>query len=723
MNNKLAQIYAPHISQEGHQLISAAYDFAVAAHQGQVRSSGDPFVSHPIAVAQILADWKLDATTLAAALLHDTVEDTTISLSELEKNFGAKVAELVDGVTKLRAIDAAPTDSLRHEVSNENIRKLLLAMTKDIRVIIIKLADRLHNLQTLKYLPADRQRRIAEESLEIYAPLADRLGMGVVKSEIEDLSFRYYLPEAYREVASQVSHQIGKTQRYMAKLKRHIKDQLAEAGLNPISIEGRQKHLFSIYKKLKKVDGDFDKIYDLVAIRIIVEDIDGCYKALGVLHQNYKPLIYRIKDYIAVPKPNGYKSLHTTVFALEGRITEFQIRTPEMHEESERGLAAHFFYDTQKGSQGYREGKVKALPGKFHWVTQLADLTSSSLSGQEFADTLRLDLFRDRIFVFSPQGDLYDLPEGSTPVDFAFAVHTSLGLHLQGAKVNGKLVPIDTKLENRDVVTILRRKSPAPNRDWLNFVLTPHARNKIRAWFRTIGREANITSGRDMLERELRTYGYKSLEEVAKQNLEQALGQLHSDSIESLLAAIGEGSVSVAQVMRRLFPEKVTKNIKKNVVENTNKTKGALVILGAAGMPHTLAPCCNPVFPASIVGYVTRGRGITVHTRTCPNLPKEPDRMVVAYWEGREYAEDSETYHISVVAVNRLGLLRDVTSAIASMALDIESITSTNLSDGQTSQIDIQVNAVGLPVLSQVIQKIERVPSVLSVQRNSKPLE
>lgn len=716
MKTNLSPVTAPHLSPAEQEILQQAYIFAIQAHSGQVRKSGEEFVSHPIAVAQILSDWRMDLNTLVAGLLHDTVEDTEVTLPQIQEKFGEKVAELVDGVTKLSGIDPVPSDSVRHEVSTENIRKLLLAMTKDIRVIIIKLADRLHNLTTLKYLTPDKQKQIAEESLEVYAPLADRLGMGEVKTRIEDLSFKYYLPAQYKEVSALVSGQVLKTERYITRLKRQIDEELRGSGIEAISIEGRRKHMYSIYKKLQKVEGDIDKIYDLVALRIIVRETEECYKTLGILHQKYKPLIYRIKDYIAVPKPNGYRSLHTTVFALEGKITEIQIRTERMHEEAERGLAAHFFYDSQKGTKDYKIGRVQSLPEKLNWVTQLADLTKTTVSGQELVESLRLDLFRDRIFIFSPDGDLYDLPEGSTPVDFAFAVHSSLGLHLQGAKVNGKLVPIDTKLENRDVVEIIRRKTPSPNRDWMNFVVTPQARSRIRAWFRAVGKEQNIASGREMLEKELRTYGYKSVDDIEQEKIDAACTGLNVDSKEALLAQLGEGAISLAQAVRRLFPEKFIRpsNI---VVKNSTKSSGIVIVKGAEQAPHSLAPCCNPTGANAIIGYVTRGRGITIHTRTCPNIPKEPDRLVPAYWEGRETYDQAFSYDLVVMAVNRVGLLRDLTEVISALFIDINRISSTNMAGGQTSKIVINVRVQSLPILSQVIKNIERLPSILSVDR------
>ena len=472
-------------SQESKR-IEQAEQFALKAHAGQMRLSGDPFISHPQAVAATLINWGMDAETIMAGLLHDVVEDTQVELKEIEAAFGSEVAGLVDGVTNLGQIDFPSGGSpARQEISYENLRKLLLAMSQDLRVITIKLADRLHNMHTIKFLPDEKRVDYARETLQIYAPLADRLGMGELKAQLEDLGFEYALPKEYKETKQKTEGAIRRAQRYIARLTGFIKRELAAAGVEILVIEGRQKHLYSIFKKLQKVDGDLEKVYDLVAVRILVPEVADCYKALGLLHQHFKPLIYRIKDYIAVPKPNGYRSLHTTVFALEGRITEIQIRTPQMHEEAERGLAAHFFYDSQKQSKRYRSGEVGSVPTKLLWVNSLKELHDSSQG--EFEEALEVDLFQGRIFIFSPKGDLYDLPEGATPLDFAFAVHTDIGMRTRGAKVNGRMVGLNHALENRDVVEILTDKRSVPKRDWLNLVKTPVAKQRIRAWLRANG--------------------------------------------------------------------------------------------------------------------------------------------------------------------------------------------------------------------------------------------
>lgn len=695
--------------------INEAQVFAASAHKGQKRRSGQPYITHPIAVAQSLAEWGMDTETIIAGFLHDTVEDTQVTIDEIRTEFGDKVAELVEGVTKLGSVGyVVNPDSTaeRQATSAENIRKLLLAMTRDLRVIVIKLADRRHNLLTLKVMPPDKQQRIARESLEIYAPLADRLGMGQIKAEIEDLSFRYTNPDDYLRVDSLMKTYRRQASRYLTKLKHFIATELKQSGIKVVSIEGREKHLYSVFKKLAKAE-DFDKIYDLVAVRIIVPEIKDCYQVMGILHQHFKPLIYRIKDYIAVPKPNGYRSLHTTVFALDGRITEIQIRTPEMHEEAERGLAAHFFYDTHKTTKGYKQGEASKLPSKYTWVSSLSDLHAVTASGQEFVEALKVDLFQDRIFVFSPKGDLYDLPEGSTPIDFAFAVHSDLGLKAQGAKINGRLMPLDSQLQNRDVVDILTRKLPSPNRDWLATVRTPHARNRIRAWFRTRDRQQNIASGRQMLEAEFKVWRLKHLEELPEARRKEAWEQLGFKDQDSVLASVGEGVLSVGQVTRRLFPAEPKAQ---SAVSKKHVPTGRVVAAGARGLPYHLSPCCQPVYPHAIVGYITRGSGVTVHLVDCPNLPAEPDRIVTARWE-LEGQKDRLVVPLEIVAANRVGLLRDLTGAISAQGINIGQIGSKHRKDGQETVVHLNVELDDLFGLAGLLQKIERLPGVLAARR------
>ncbi len=694
------------------QLIKAAEIFSERAHLGQKRKSGEPYFIHPLAVAQAVADWGLDAETIAAALLHDTVEDTEVTLEQVEAKFGPKVAELVAGVTKLGEVDFVPADSTRGEASYENVRKLLIAMSKDLRVILIKLGDRRHNLRTLQYLPEEDRVRIAKESLEIFAPLADRLGMGELKAEIEDLSFKYLMPERYSEIESMVRGYLRKSSSYINRLKSFITAELEAAGVEPIEISGRAKHLHSIHKKLLKADHDLTKIYDLMALRIIVPTPADCYKTMGVVHQFFKPLIYRIKDYIAVPKPNGYRSLHTTVFALDGRIIEVQIRTPEMHEEAERGLAAHFFYDQSKQGKAYLAGEATNVPAKLNWVSQLTKL-GDRISAQDLMDALEHDLFRDRIFVFSPKGDLFDLPEGSTPIDFGFAVHTQVGLRAQGAQVNSRLAALDTKLQNRDVVEIITKRQAAPSRDWLNFAQTPHARQTIRAWFRAKSRSSNVTSGQAIVEKELRAWSIKKLDEIPSPVWEKALADLNYKDLESLLAAVGEGMVSTQQLMRRLFPDEAVPTKPKPT--RRRLTSNAVQIGWSEDLPYKLAACCKPEPPQPIVGYITRGEGVTVHLSNCSNLPPEPHRLIACDWQ--DGTRHLMPVRLEVIGQNRIGLLRDLTVLISAMGININHLDSYDLSDREKSLIKIDVEVGDNFTLAALINKIEKVRGVTNVDR------
>ncbi len=718
MNKLSIQYNKERFNKAQNELIEQALLCASAAHEGQTRSSGEPYLIHPLAVAETVAEWGLDHEAIMAALLHDVVEDTDTTLEQLAEQFGPKVAELVDGVTKLklRKLPGLAEDSARREASAENLRKLLLATAKDYRVILIKLADRLHNLRTLEHLSPERRQRIAKESLEIFAPLADRLGMGQLKAEMEDLCFKYALPEDYARLTQQVRATTRKSAHYLTLLKHDIITFLKAGGIEEPDVEGRQKHLYSIYKKLAKVDGDIEKIYDLIAIRIIVPDVAACYHALGLIHQHYKPLIYRIKDYIAVPKPNGYQSLHTTVFALDGHIIEIQIRTPQMHEEAERGLAAHFYYDAHKASAEYARGEGAAkLPANLAWVQQLANIRQANGDGQEFLEGARLELFTDRIFVFSPKGDLYDLPEGSTPVDFAFAIHSDVGLRTMGARVNGRMVTLDSRLENRDVVDVITRREPAPNRDWLGFVKTSGARNRIRSWFRAVSRDANIVSGRAALEAELKAWGKGRLEELPQRQVADALDGLHIKNIEDLMAAIGEGSLGVASVIRRLLPD-AARPVGAPVIKRPTTT-GRVLIEGGEELPYTLAPCCKPVFPQPLVGYITRGSGVTVHALGCPNLPNDVERFVGCRWETLADAPERLLCRLELVAMNRIGLLSDITGTIAARGFNIGYIVSESGAVPEETRVSFAIEVPDLFALADMMRQLEQLSGMLSVRR------
>ncbi len=726
MNKKSIRLNIAGFTAAEQQRIEAALAFATKAHEGQFRKSGDPYIIHPIAVAANLIEFQMDVESVMAGLLHDTMEDTGVTLEALASLFGSDVAALVDGVTKVGEVDRIPLDgnTARAQASAENIRKLLLAMAKDVRVIIVKMADRLHNLTTLQYLARDKQLRIARESLEIYSPLADRLGMGALKVRLEDLSFKFLNPEEYERLHGLMAGYGRTTGRYLNRLRKHVATQLEAAGIEVLGVEGRQKHLYSIYRKLQKTGGDLDKLYDLIALRVIVRSESECYKALGILHQEFKPLIYRIKDYIAVPKPNGYRSLHTTVWALDGRITEFQIRTPQMHEEAERGLAAHYHYNMHKGSTDYQaRAGAGVVPKKLRWVSELATVGDATGTGKEFVETMRVDLFRDRIFVFSPKGDLYDLPEGATPIDFAFTVHSGLGLRMLGAKVNGRIVSLDTKLANRDMVEVLTRKVAAPNRDWLEYVQTNVAKSAIRSWFRALSREANMASGRQALEAELADYEIRHLDELGPDALARLVEGFHLQDSDSLLAAIGEGTVLAATVVRRMFPAEVVPSDLTAGLDDARPAALAaterVVFEGKVDLPYTLGACCQPVYPQPLVGYITRGKGITVHRQGCGNIPGDRKRLIVCRWES--LPGEAKIYLLSIVAANRIGLLRDTTAVFSSERINIIGIHSRDNVDHSEATIEVQAEIHSLDELSSLVGKLRRLPDVLTVKRQLAP--
>jgi GTP pyrophosphokinase len=538
--------------------------------------------------------------------------------------------------------------------------------------------------------------------------------MGQLKGELEDVSFENAQPEEYANLKAQVEEVTRNSASYLAGLKRAIARHMKASGVEVIKIEARQKHYYSIYKKLVKTQGDIDKIYDLVAVRIIVPDVAACYQTLGILHQNYKPLIYRIKDYIAVPKPNGYQSLHTTVFGEEGRISEIQIRTPQMHEEAEFGFAAHYLYDEHKSTAAYaKRGSAAATPANLKWVNELASMQQAALNGQEFLDGAKLELFGDRIFVFSPKGDLYELPEGATSLDFAFAVHSDLGLKALGAKVNGRLLPLDTPLENRDVVDIVKRREAAPTRDWLNMVVTSHAKSRIRSWFKAASRDVNMASGRALLEAELQNWGIKRIEDVPKRTMADAIDSLHLRSPEDLFAQVGEGSLGLISVVRKLVPE-VAKPKNVAVVKQVAPT-GRILVEGSH-LPHTLAVCCNPIYPQPLLGYVTRGKGVTVHALDCRNLPSDIERYTSCRWETAEGAE-LLACRLTVVGHRRIGLMMDIAGTVARQNLNMGNIVSQLEAQTQMSTIEFTVEVADLFVLSKLRHSLERLSGVEKVRR------
>ena len=701
-------------------LVQKAFEFARDAHSGQLRVSGEDYIHHPIGLAKILADLQIDAVTISAALLHDVVEDTSYSLEEIEKTFGQEIARMVDGVTKLSRIEYKS----KEEQQLENYRKMFLAMAKDIRVVLIKLADRLHNMRTLKYMPEHKQRRIAQETLEIFAPLAHRLGISSIKWELEDRSFRYLEPEKYYELGEKV------------KQKRREREQLVNESINILAerldavsikaeIQGRPKHFYSIYKKMLKNNKELNEIYDLSAIRIVVDTVKDCYGALGTVHTLWKPLPGRFKDYIAMPKSNMYQSLHTTVIGIDGQPLEIQIRTWEMHRISEYGIAAHWRY--KEGGRGDKE-----FEQKLSWLRQLLEWQQDLKDPREFMERLKLDVFSDEVFVFTPRGDVIDLPACSVPIDFAYRIHTDVGHRCVGAKVNGKIVPLEYKLVNGDIVEIITSKqSNGPSRDWLNIVGSSDTRGKIRLWFKKERREENIAKGRELVERECKKLGYDWKEIAKNERLNDIAKKFNLSSEDDMFAALGFGGVTPHGVMTKLI-EAYKKELKSTVPpdlsqmltqlkpKNTkSKASHGILVEGESGVLVRLARCCNPVPGDAIVGYITKGRGVSVHQAACSNIlnhPEEYERMVEVAWD----INIDNTYKVTVeiLCMDRPGMLTNVMMVPSESKTNISSVNA-RVHKNKTATITLVLEIKSLSQLELIMTKMRRIKDVFSVYRAS----
>ncbi len=696
--------------------LERAYRFAAAAHEGQKRLSGDDFITHPVAVAQILADLGLDTTTLEAALLHDTVEDTPVTLEHLEAEFGPDVARLVDGLTKLEHIAFRS----REQEQAENVRKMIVAMAGDIRVLLIKLADRLHNMRTLAPLPVDRQRRIATETLEIYAPLAHRLGVQQMKWEMEDLSFKTLHPGPYREIANLVEKRRGERQEYIDQVLQAARTRLRDAGIRA-EVEGRPKHLYSIYEKMVLGGKEFNEIYDLTGVRILVDSVRDCYAALGAIHSLWKPVPGRFKDYVAMPKSNMYQSLHTTVVGPEGRPIEVQIRTREMHRTAEFGIAAHWRY-----KEG-REGRKAKEAADLAWLGQMLEWLKDMADPREFMEGLKIDLYGGQVFVFTPRGDVINLPSGATPVDFAYAIHTEVGHRTIGAKVSGKLVPLDYELRTGDTVEILTSKAQGegPSQDWLKFVVTPRARNKIRQWFSRERREDALEEGRDALHRLMRKQNVPFKRLATEEALEQLAEEMKFPDLESLYVAVGEGHVSPQSVVARLTrlvsgtPETDVTNVPlaRPVEVGTPDITSGVVVPGSVDVWVRLARCCTPVPGDEIMGFVTRGQGVSVHRTDCPNaknLAKEPERLIEVSW--RTGKPTSFVVSIQVEALDRTRLLSDVATVLSDHHVNIISATSSVGRDRITT-LRFTFELADIAHLSQILGAVKKVENVYDAYR------
>ena len=700
--------------------IERAYRFAAEHHEGQKRLSGEDFIEHPLAVAQILADLGLDTTTLEAALLHDTVEDTDVTIADLETDFGPEVARIVDGLTKL---DALSFRSREHEQA-ENVRKMIVAMAGDIRVLLIKLADRLHNMRTLSALPPDKQRRIATATLEIYAPLAHRLGVQQVKWELEDLSFKAVHPGPYREIASLVERRRGERQQYVDAVLDAAKTRLREAGVKA-EVIGRPKHLYSIYEKMVIGGKEFNEIYDLAGVRILVDSVRDVYAALGAVHSLWKPVPGRFKDYVAMPKNNMYQSLHTTVVGPQGRPIEVQIRTREMHRTAEFGIAAHWRY-----KEG-RDGKKAKEAADLAWLGQMLEWLKDMADPREFMEGLKIDLYGGQVFCFTPKGDVLNLPAGATPVDFAYSIHTEVGHRTIGAKVNGKLVPLDYELRTGDTVEVLTSKAQGegPSRDWLRWVKTPRARNKIRQWFSRERREDALEDGREQLQRLMRKQNVPFKRLATEEALEQLADEMKFPSLESMYVAIGEGHVSPQSIVARLArslqgttEEDVTevplaRPVRLGEPSATTDVTSGVEVPGSADVWVRLARCCTPVPGDQILGFVTRGQGVSVHRTDCPNaksLLGQPERLIDVSW--RAGKPTSFVVAIQVEALDRTRLLSDVATVLSDHHVNILSATSAVGRD-RTTMLRFTFELADIAHLAEILGAVKKVENVYDAFR------
>ncbi len=698
-------------------MVEKAYQYSLQAHSGQLRESGESYIIHPLGVVLILAELELDLVTIIAGLLHDVVEDTKITLEDIRSEFGEEVASLVDGVTKLSRLDFTS----KEEQQAETLRKMFIAMAQDIRVVLIKLADRTHNLRTLRYLNTNKQKEIARETIEIYAPLAHRLGIYMIKWELEDLAFRYLQPNEYFQLVEKLAKKRREREHFINRIIWILQDHLSEASIEA-EIQGRPKHLYSIYNKMKEQGKDLSEIYDLTAVRIIVDSVKDCYHTLGIVHTIWKPIPGRFKDFIAMPKPNMYQSLHTTVFAAENELAEIQIRTWDMHRTAEYGIAAHWRYKEKVKNSG-------ELDDKLTWLRQLLEWQHDYRDARDFIKDLKGDLFTDEVFVFTPKGDVIDLPAGSVTLDFAYKIHTDVGNRCTGARVNGRLVPLDYQLKTGDMIEVVTSKQGSPSRDWLNLVKTSHAKNKIRVWFKKERREENIEKGREMIDREIRRITVEQRMVVKHDLLEEIGRSFNLMSVDDLYAAVGYGGVSVHQVISRLREENKKRQSEKDKdqgealpelkpVKHLKQGSPGITIEGMEGLLMRVARCCNPVPGDDIIGFITRGRGVTVHRRDCPNLGhygKDNGRLLDARWETAGGIA-SYPVEIEISANDRKNLLADVMASVNESKIDMTAV-SARADKNRVATIHMTMIVRDQVHLDQIMSKLRKIKDVFSVRR------
>jgi guanosine-3',5'-bis(diphosphate) 3'-pyrophosphohydrolase len=708
--------------QDDLSLVKKAYDYSLRVHEGQTRASGQPYLIHPLEVALVLAEMKMDPVAIAAGLLHDSVEDTSVTIVDIRKEFGEQVAHIVEGVTKISKIDFAT----REEQQAENLRKMMLAMVDDIRVVLIKLADRLHNMRTLEHLPLERQHKIAEETLEIYAPIAHRLGMGKIRGELEDLGFRFLDPVGYEQVEKAVNARRKQGEAFLVKMQQIIGDKLKEAGIQA-RVESRIKRLFSIHKKLLRQRIAVDQVYDLCAMRVITRSLQDCYAVLGIIHNLWRPVPGRIKDFIAMPRPNFYQSLHTSVITEDGTPFEIQIRTEEMHKMAEEGIAAHW---------KYKDGPVSAQDEqRLAWLRQVVEWQRDVSDPNEFLSTLKVDLYPEEVYTFTPKGKVVVLPRDATPIDFAYTIHTEVGHTCVGAKVNGRMVPLRHKLHSGDIVEILTQPGHKPSRDWLGLVKSSRSRNKIKHWLNVHQRERAIEIGRKLIEKEARKYRI-ALKEIKDEDLQRVASGYGLGKADDLMSGIGYGKYSARQVLARLLPAGATPSITGDIEAEGLQTKpgafasvvrrvfgdhNAITVKGQGDMLVYRARCCNPIRGEGITGYITRGKGVAVHSVNCPNVTNllyEPERRIDVEWARDDSAPTAYPVKLTVYCDDRFGMLKSITGIISDAHSNIRNIAA-HTANSQAS-VDIVLDISDLKHLEQIIAGIRKIPGVQEVQRLQK---
>ncbi|MET3682513.1 GTP pyrophosphokinase [Alkalibacillus flavidus] len=708
-----------YLNEEHTTFLRLAYDYAKEAHEGQTRKSGEPYITHPVQVAGILIELEMDPATIASGFLHDVLEDTDASYDDLTKEFGEEVASLVEGVTKLGKIKYKS----KEEQQAENHRKMFIAMAKDIRVILIKLADRLHNMRTLDHLPEDKQRRIANETLEIFAPLAHRLGISTIKWELEDISLRYLNPQQYYRIVNLMKQKRDERVYYIDKVINEIQGQLDDVNITA-EISGRPKHIYSIYRKMAIDKKDFNEIYDLLAVRVIVKSIKECYAVLGIIHTCWKPMPGRFKDYIAMPKPNLYQSLHTTVIGPKGDPLEVQIRTQEMHDIAEYGIAAHWAY--KEGKESSQEDMSKQLA----WFREILEWQNETNDAEEFMESLKVDFFSDMVYVFTPNGDVIELPSGSVPLDFAYRIHTEVGNKTVGAKVNGKIEPLDYQLQTGDIVEMLTSKhSYGPSEDWIKITQTSQAKNKIKQFFKKQRRDENVERGKDIIDKELKNLELSPKEVLVEENIQNAIDKLHINSLEDLYAAVGYQGITTQQAINRLT-EKIAKEEKAEDLENslieaqqemeTKRQKKTGIGVNVKGMDNLmvrLSKCCTPVPGDPIIGFITKGRGVSVHRTDCPNIKNEDqNRLIDVEWEDVNRQRKNYSVDLEISGFDRNGLLNEILQVVNETNTDIVAVSGKS-DKNKMATINLTILIQNVDHLKRIVERIKHIRDVFTVQR------